>query len=215
MEVASSTGGAKGATSRAHIVASAVALSRRAGLDALTFGRVARAAGFSKSAVLKHFGSRANLQAATIDALAHDFRRLVMAPAEGRCGLDRLRRLFTDFLAWMAEGCPLAAASVSSGGLSEVLQARAARGQSAWRQTLCEAVMEAGASGEIGALDAGQASFELIGAGLAYRQAISVAGGETARALAWQAFEHALGPARRQPTEHGRKAHEEAPWPKF
>lgn len=185
--------GRKGAESRARILSCAVDLSRRVGLDALSFGRVAGAAGMSKSAVVQYFGERANLQAATIDALACEFRREVLAPADELVGAERLRRLYGGFLAWMARGCPLAAATLADGGLSEPLRARAGKDLATWRRILRDAIEDAVRRGEVaGPVDVEQVSFELTGAALVYRQAIGAPGDETARQRAWLAFERSL-----------------------
>lgn len=185
--------GRKGRASRARILACAVDVSRRAGLDALSFGGVAEAAGFSKSAVVKHFGARAELQNATVDALACAFRDEVIAPADGLSGAERLRRLYGGFLGWMARGCPLAAAAFARGDLTEALRARAASGPSAWRRILREAIEDAVALGQVDAsVEAEQASFELTGAALVYCQAIATLGDEGAKGRAWRAFDRTL-----------------------
>jgi len=185
--------GRKGAASRMRILACAVDLSRRAGLEALSFGSVAEAAGLSKSAVVNHFGARPRLQAATVDALACEFRREVLAPADGLTGLHRLRRLYAGFLAWMERGCPLAAATLADGGLSEPLRSRAADGLASWRRILRDAIADAARCGEVAdAVDADQVSFELTGAALVYRLAIGAVGDETAQRRAWLAFERSL-----------------------
>jgi AcrR family transcriptional regulator len=185
--------GRKGRASRARILASAVDVSRRAGLDALSFGGVAEAAGLSKSAVVRHFGARAELQTATIDAIACAFRGEVIAPADGLRGAERVRRLYGGFLGWMARGCPLAAATFAGGHLTEALRARVASSPSAWRRILREAIEDAVALGQVDAsVEAEQASFELTGAALVYRQAVATLGDEAAQARAWRAFERTL-----------------------
>lgn len=180
----------KGAASRARILESAVELSRQVGLDGLSLGMLAEATGLSKSGILRHFGTRASLQAATIDALAGDFHRLVLAPADEPASEERLRRLYDGFLGWMAIGCPLSAATFSGGSLSDPLQAHVAKALAAWREILREAVEDAAQRGQIPpTADAAQASFELVGGGLAYRQTAQSRDEEAARAQAWRAFD--------------------------
>jgi len=194
--------GPKGQASRARILACAVDVSRHAGLDALSFGGVAEAAGLSKSAVVKHFGARVDLQTATIDALASAFRSEVIAPADGLSGAERLRRLYGGFLGWMARGCPLAGATFAGGRLAEAWRVRAASGPSAWRRILREAIEDAVALGQVDpSVEAEQASFELTGAALVYCQAIAALGDEAAKARAWRAFERALRAPDRPPQE--------------
>lgn len=184
--------GRKGAQSRARILACAVDLAREVGLGAISFGGVAGAAGLSKSAVVRYFDGHSHLQAATVDALACQFRREVIAPADEFLGADRLRRLYGGFLDWMARGCPIAAA-LAGGGLPEPLRVRAAKGLAAWRGILCDAIQDAVRRGEVaGPVDAEQLSFELTGAALVYRQAIGGPGEETAKGRAWLVFERSL-----------------------
>ena len=60
----------KGAATRELILARAVEIADASGLDALTIGMLADAAGMSKSGVFAHFGSREELQLAVLDAAA-------------------------------------------------------------------------------------------------------------------------------------------------
>ena len=71
----------KGAATRELILARAVELADRSGLDALTIGTLAEAAGMSKSGVFAHFGSREDLQLAVLDAAAKIFTDEVFVPA--------------------------------------------------------------------------------------------------------------------------------------
>jgi hypothetical protein len=93
----------------------------------------------------------------------------------------------------MGVGCPLSAAAFSGGSLSAPLQARVAKALAIWREILGEAVEAAARSGHVPAtVDAAQASFELTGAGLAYRQAARGQDEGVARGQAWRAFERIL-----------------------
>lgn len=185
--------GRKGAASRAQILACAVDLSRRVGLEGLSFGGAAEATGLSKSAIVRHFGACSRLQAATVDALVCEFRREVLAPADGLSGVDRVRNLYSGFLAWMGRGCPLSAITLSDCGSAEPLRARAVKGQAAWRRILSDAITDAVRCGDVaGPVDGEQVSFELTGAALVYRQAIATLGDEVARGRVWRAFERAL-----------------------
>lgn len=58
---------ADGEQSRATILRTAAALATVTGLDGLTLGELARAVGMSKSGLYAHFGSKEDLQLATVD----------------------------------------------------------------------------------------------------------------------------------------------------
>src|SRR3954465_9773300 len=83
---------ADGARSRAAILREAAGLATVDGLDGLSLARLADAVGMSKSGLFAHFGSKEELQLATIDAASAIFDELVIAPAaEAAAGAPRLR----------------------------------------------------------------------------------------------------------------------------
>ena len=86
------------AGSRAQTLAAAVQLASVVGLEGLTIGRLADRLGMSKSGLVGRFGSKEQLQLATLDQAADIFRRTVYEPAvrsaAGTGSLERnLRRL--------------------------------------------------------------------------------------------------------------------------
>jgi AcrR family transcriptional regulator len=90
----------KGATTRATILDHAVDLATAEGLEALTIGRLAGALGMSKSGLFAHFGSKEELQLATIEAAALRFRENVLEPAlSAPEGTDRLLAVTAGYLA--------------------------------------------------------------------------------------------------------------------
>ena len=66
--------GGKGADTRATILARALDLASVDGLEGLTIGRLASELEMSKSGVFAHFGSKQELQLATVGAAAERFR---------------------------------------------------------------------------------------------------------------------------------------------
>src|SRR4051794_20601059 len=90
----------KGATTRATILGRAVDLATAEGLEALTIGRLAGELGMSKSGLFAHFGSKEELQLATIEAAALRFRENVLEPAlSAPEGTDRLLAVTAGYLA--------------------------------------------------------------------------------------------------------------------
>jgi AcrR family transcriptional regulator len=90
----------KGAQTRAAILERAVDLASVEGLEGLTIGRLAGELKMSKSGLFAHFGSKRELQLATVDAAARRFVADVVMPAMALpAGAPRLRALAQGFLA--------------------------------------------------------------------------------------------------------------------
>jgi AcrR family transcriptional regulator len=92
----------RGRRTRESILEAAVDLASVEGLDGLTIGRLATALGMSKSGLFAHFGSKEELQLASIDTAREIFVREVITPArEAERGLPRLVALMDHWLAYM------------------------------------------------------------------------------------------------------------------
>lgn len=74
---------APGERSRGRILAQAARLATVEGLDGLSIGRLAEATGMPKSSVYALFGSKEELQLATIEAARASFVEEVVTPALG------------------------------------------------------------------------------------------------------------------------------------
>jgi AcrR family transcriptional regulator len=72
---------ADGVRTRGSIVHEAVSLATVDGLEGLTIGHLADAIGMSKSGVYAHFGSKEDLQLATVDEAGRIFQAEVVEPA--------------------------------------------------------------------------------------------------------------------------------------
>lgn len=108
----------KGAHTRAAILTRALDLASVDGLEGLTIGGLAAEMEMSKSGLFAHFGSKQELQLATIAAAAERFRAAVIEPALGAPdGAPRLRAIADAYLAHLADddyypgGCFWAATS--------------------------------------------------------------------------------------------------------
>jgi AcrR family transcriptional regulator len=96
-QVKSSDG--KGAETRAAILERAVDLASVEGLGGLTIGRLAAELKMSKSGLFAHFGSKQELQLATVEAAARRFRLAVIEPAQtAPDGAPRLRAMAERYL---------------------------------------------------------------------------------------------------------------------
>jgi AcrR family transcriptional regulator len=99
----------KGERTRATILERAVDLASVEGLEGLTIGRLASDLGMSKSGLFRHFGSKQDLQLATVGAAGERFVATVIAPArDAPDGAPRLRAMgerYLDYLDSFPGGC--------------------------------------------------------------------------------------------------------------
>jgi AcrR family transcriptional regulator len=96
---------ARGDRTRAAVLRRAADIASIEGLDGLTLGRLAADLRVSKAGVFAHFGSKEELQLATIRAASERFVDEVVAPAlDVPDGLDRLVALCDRFLSYSRRG---------------------------------------------------------------------------------------------------------------
>jgi AcrR family transcriptional regulator len=157
-----------GERSRAAILREAARLATVDGLDGLSLARLADAVGMSKSGLFAHFGSKEELQLATVDAARTIFEELVIEPAgKARGGVPRLRAYIEGFLDHVEEGvfpggCFFISAvselDTHPGPVRDGAMAFSLR----WLALLAEEVAAGQASGELDpAADPPQVAFEL------------------------------------------------------
>ncbi len=122
-----------------------------------------------KSSVYVLFGSKEELQLATIDAARASFLSEVVIPAlaEGQAGLTQLRALCEGYLSYIERrvfpgGCFFVAASAEIGARPGRIHDRVAEYQQEWRDLLFVQAQAAREAGELPAeSDAAQLAFEL------------------------------------------------------
>ena len=94
-----------GERSRNAILREAGQLATVEGITGLSISRLAKAVGMSKSGLFAHFGSKQELQIATIEAARDVFTAQVIDPAlAARTGLERVRQLVENFLRYVEGG---------------------------------------------------------------------------------------------------------------
>jgi AcrR family transcriptional regulator len=160
---------APGDRSRARVLEHAAALATLEGLDGVSIARLAAATGMPKSSVYVLFGSKEELQLATIDAARASFIRHVVAPAfvSAATARQRLQRLCDGYLDYVEQrifpgGCFFVTASAEMGGRHGPVRDRVALYQNQWRQLLSDATREADAAHEpTPGADPDQLAFEL------------------------------------------------------
>jgi AcrR family transcriptional regulator len=94
-----------GERSRNAILREAGQLATVEGINGLSISRLAKAVGMSKSGLFAHFGSKEELQVATIETARVVFTEQVIEPALALpTGIERLRQLAGNFLRYVEGG---------------------------------------------------------------------------------------------------------------
>ena len=157
-----------GERSRAAILEEAAKLSTVEGLGGLSLARLADAVGMSKSGLFAHFGSKEELQLATVDAATEVFEAHVIEPAMREPdGLARLHAFVDWYLRYVEQdvfpgGCFFAAALTEMNMQPGPVRDRLVAVFDSWLGTLAATVREAQANGEVDpAEDPDQLAFEL------------------------------------------------------
>jgi AcrR family transcriptional regulator len=169
----------KGERTRQSILERAVDLASLEGLEGLTIGRLADDLGMSKSGLFAHFGSKEELQLATLEAAAQRYISEIFTPAlqEPR-GFPRLMAICRSWLSYVQRGvfpggCFFAAASFEFDGRPGAVRDTVRRLMDDWIGALEKAVRMAQDEGHLDrSIDPSQVAFELnslfLGANFAY-----------------------------------------------
>jgi len=158
----------KGERTRAAILERAVDLASLEGLEGLTIGRLAEDLEMSKSGLFAHFGSKEELQLATIDTASERFIREVFRPALGKPrGYPRLLAICRSWLDYLRRdvfpgGCFFAAASFEFDGRPGPVRDMMRKHMTDWMAAIEKAVQMAKDEGHLlPRVDPVQIAFEL------------------------------------------------------
>jgi AcrR family transcriptional regulator len=158
----------KGERTRAAILDEAARLATVDGLEGLSIGQLARATGMSKSGLYAHFGSKLDLQLATIEAARQTFVAEVLRPAlRAPKGIERLLAACEAFLSHVERrvfpgGCFFSAAAVDVGTRAGPVHDAIVAQRLEWLALLERLAREAAELGELEpSLDPVQLAFEL------------------------------------------------------
>lgn len=160
---------APGERSRAQVVEQAARLATIEGLEGLSIGHLAEATGVAKSSIHALFGSKEELQLATIGAARASFIDEVVTPAfaSAPAGRERLLALCDGFLDYVERrvfpgGCFFVAASSEVGAKPGRVHDEVARVQQQWRDLLAAEAEAARDNGELpDRTEPAQVAFEL------------------------------------------------------
>jgi AcrR family transcriptional regulator len=159
---------ADGERSRETILQAAAELATIEGLEGLSIGGLAERIGMSKSGLYAHFGSKEELQLATVDKAGEIFVADVIQPGlAAPAGLERLYALCDRFLSHVERqvlpgGCFFASAAAELDTRPGPVKERVADFQRGWAAMFEREVREAQASGDLDpGADPAQVAFEL------------------------------------------------------
>jgi AcrR family transcriptional regulator len=158
----------KGERTRQSILEKAVDLASLEGLEGLTIGRLADELKMSKSGLFAHFGSKEELQLATVDAASQRYIAEIFAPAlkEPR-GYPRLMAICDSWLSYIKRdvfpgGCFFAAASFEFDSRPGAVRDFVRRLMDDWIGALEKAIRMAQDEGHLDrSVDPAQLAFEL------------------------------------------------------
>lgn len=158
----------KGSRTRQSILERAVDLASLEGLEGLTIGRLADDLSMSKSGLFAHFGSKEELQLATVEAAAERYIREIFTPAlHHPRGFPRLVAICESWLSYIRRGvfpggCFFAAASFEFDSRPGPVQDRVRQLMDDWIGALERAIRMARDEGHIRKdVDTSQLAFEL------------------------------------------------------
>jgi AcrR family transcriptional regulator len=158
---------ADGERSRHKILDAAARLATTEGLEGLSIGRLADHIGMSKSGLYAHFGSKEELQLATIETAGEIFEAEVVAPArDAATPLAKIEVLCERFLSHLERrvfpgGCFFASVAAEFDTHPGLVRERIAGFQRDWTDQLTQLVSEAQVAGQLRAEDPNQLAFEL------------------------------------------------------
>jgi AcrR family transcriptional regulator len=145
----------KGQRTRNSILETAAALATEDGLEPLSIGRLAEATAMSKSGLFAHFGSKEELQLATVDYAATLFVGEVIDPARSAPkGLARIWALCDHMIGYLERqvfpgGCFFAATSFEFNNRPGPVRDRIEEMIRSWLSYLEHAVEQAQEAGEL------------------------------------------------------------------
>ena len=157
-----------GERSRSAILDEAARLATVEGIGGLSLGRLADEVGMSKSGLFAHFGSKEELQLATIETADEIFEKQVIdRAAQASTGLERLRALVDGYLDYVEAktfpgGCFFATVLVEVSMQPGAVRDRLMAFMGDWIGRLEAAIRDAQREGDIDKReDPGQLAFEL------------------------------------------------------
>jgi AcrR family transcriptional regulator len=176
----------RGQLTRKKVLALALPIAVAEGLDAMTIGRMAEAAGISKAGLLGHYGSKEALQIATLEAGGAQFLEAVVRPAMAVApGIDRVAcvlGLWIDYIVDTQGGCLFASAAAEFDGRIGPVKSHIAQMIGNWIARLQGMLGEARECGQlVASTDLRAMAFRLHGYELSLNFHLQLLGDKSAR----------------------------------
>jgi AcrR family transcriptional regulator len=202
----------RGERTRQAILSHASRLASAEGLEAVSLQRLAGDLGISKSGLFAHFGSKEELQLATVEEAGRVFTEEVLKPGlKTPAGIGRVWAMCNSFLSYLSRGvfpggCFFEAALAEFDSKPGRIRDAVVERRSYWVASLARAIREAKPAGDVQAeVDAEQVAWELgsllVGANSSFVQDGGTVGIERARRAIRDRLERIATPsAARLPT---------------
>jgi AcrR family transcriptional regulator len=159
---------ARGARTRQAILSHAARLASAEGLESVSLQRLASDLGISKSGLFAHFGSKEELQLATVEEATRIFTREVLVPGlSAPRGVRRVQALCDAFLSYVDRdvfpgGCFFQAAAAEFDSKPGAVRDAVMERKRYWEQSIVRAIREGKAAGKIKAkVDPDQLGWEI------------------------------------------------------
>jgi AcrR family transcriptional regulator len=159
---------AQASRTRQEILRVAMDIASAEGLEGLSIGRLATELRMSKTGIFAHFGSKEQLQLATVDAAKQVFLEQIVQPAlECSRGIPRLRAMLDNWIGYVERivfrgGCFFAAASAEFDSRPGPVRDEIAALTKAWLVAIEREIAFARSSKELRpSVDPAQLAFEL------------------------------------------------------
>jgi AcrR family transcriptional regulator len=156
----------KGEKTKQGIVEIGLEMASRLGLESLSIGDLAKAAGMSKSGLFGHFQSKERLQMEILDHAARAFADKVVVPAlRTQAGIPRIKELVRRWISWEANlpgGCIFVSTSNEFSDRPGKVRVMLYRQQQEWLACLGRVAQSAVKAGDFREdIDCEQFAFEL------------------------------------------------------
>ncbi len=159
---------ARGAASRNHVMSRAVNLASVTGLDGLSIGELAADTAMSKGGIVALFGTKEQLQLATVEAAKQIFIEAVIEPAlTVKGGRERLAALIDGWLTYSESrvfegGCFFVAASAELSSRPGAVRDAVAQVLAEWSEFIVHTIERATSRGQLDpGTDPEQLAFEI------------------------------------------------------
>jgi AcrR family transcriptional regulator len=158
----------RASNTRKEILCTSMDIASAEGLEGLSIGRLATELQISKTGIFAHFGSKEQLQLATVDAAKHVFLEQVVQPALAHPrGIPRLSAMLENWIGYVERivfrgGCFFAAASAEFDSRPGPVRNEIASLTKAWLIALQDEIAFASSAKQVNAdVDPVQVAFEL------------------------------------------------------